>query len=585
MQKSAAYYTMSLKFSRFVLPLLILVSCFSCFSSFAQERPGGPDRFNTELAGYEHPDSVFRYFKEQYLQAVSSGDGVQQGISLDAIAELCYHLGHYDKALRYYFDAQKLFHKAKRKDLLAGSYNKLGVLYYYNRDTVKARKYYEKAMNLFAALNNQEGIAVSFGHLGHLMEKKHAYDSAFIYQRKALTAYSQVDNKEGMAGIYTNIGSIYEDLARYDSAMYYFQSALELYRQQGKEIPAIEVINNIGDIYRKTGEVQKGLEESFKALQLAQQNNESYQLSAAYRDIAKGYNMLHRDDSAFYYIELSRTALLNIYSRESNKQMAFLQALDDAEKKNNEIRALQNEKKINIIITISTVAIIILLIVAGTLVVSRQKLRLKNEKELSLKNSRIFDTQKKLMEAGLKAATLEEEKLKAELLNRQLEQEKLNIELKHKEMEENQLKQQIDTKSRELSTHVLHVIQKNQLLDELKLQLEGMVKEEKRDQKKQLKQIVQQISHSFNNDSYWDDFSNIFEQLHQSFFENLSQRFPALTANDLKLVSLLKMNMNAVDMATMLGISQESLRVARYRLRKKLGLSQGESLVTFLQSF
>jgi len=49
-------------------------------------------------------------------------------------------------------------------------------------------------------------------------------------------------------------------------------------------------------------------------------------------------------------------------------------------------------------------------------------------------------------------------------------------------------------------------------------------------------------------------------------------------------VALLKMNMESQDIATLLGISQDSLRVVRYRLRKKLNLQQGESLTAFIQS-
>ncbi|WP_315822302.1 hypothetical protein [Paraflavitalea speifideaquila] len=47
---------------------------------------------------------------------------------------------------------------------------------------------------------------------------------------------------------------------------------------------------------------------------------------------------------------------------------------------------------------------------------------------------------------------------------------------------------------------------------------------------------------------------------------------------------LLKMNLTSADMATLLGISEDSIRVMRYRLRKKLNLPQGESLTMFIQS-
>ncbi|WP_157830375.1 hypothetical protein [Siphonobacter sp. SORGH_AS_0500] len=43
------------------------------------------------------------------------------------------------------------------------------------------------------------------------------------------------------------------------------------------------------------------------------------------------------------------------------------------------------------------------------------------------------------------------------------------------------------------------------------------------------------------------------------------------------------MNLTSSDISTLLGISQDSLRVTRYRLRKKLNLAAGESLTAFIQ--
>lgn len=504
----------------------------------------------------ERPDSIFLQLKKENLEAINSGNFTLQGTSFRDMGEICYHLGYYARALEYFLDAKKVFERIKRDDLLADNYNKMGTLYYYNRDMLNSERSYQKAMQLFSRLNDKQGIAVTFGKLGHLLEKKQLYDSAFIYQRSALDAYISVNNKKGIAKIYENMGSILEDLEKYEESMSYFQSALTTYTQSGEEIQSIEVINNIGDVYRKTGNLQKALQQSSKALGLAKKHNELYQMSSAYRDISKTYNLMGKNDSAFYYAETARSYLMEIYSRESNRQMAFLQALNDVEKKNDEIRTLHNEKRINVIVTVATIVIIILLMIAGFLIVSRQRIKLKGTQQANEQKLEIFEAQKRLMEAGLK----------------------------NKEMEEAQLKQEIELKSKELSTHVLHVIQKNQLLEGLKAQLEEMVKEDKRDQKKQLKQIINQINLDFNNDSYWSEFSNVFKQIHQSFFENLNKQFPGLTSTDLKLISLLKMNMDSNDMATMLAISQDSLKIARYRLRKKLNLGQGENLVAFLQS-
>ncbi|WP_198139813.1 tetratricopeptide repeat protein [Pedobacter sp. BAL39] len=505
---------------------------------------------------FGRPDSVFLQLKKQSIKAANAGNLDEQGSALRKMGEICFHLGHYGRALEYLLDARAMFEKIKRDDLLADNFLSLGTLYFYNRDTLKSKQSFNTAMHLFKKRNNQQGIAATLGKLGHLLEKKQKYKEAFSYQQQALKVYIAINDRSGMARTFENLGSIHEDLATYDKAMSYFQSALDIYQKSGQVVPSIEVINNIGDIYRKTAQLEKAISYYFKALALSKKFNEMYQINSAYRDIAKSYNLKNNNDSAYKYAELSRSYLLKIYSIEGNKQMAFLQALNDLEKKNNEIRTLQNEKKMNVIITIATVLVIILLLLSVFLLTSRQRIKLSAERQYSKQQFEIFETQRKLMEADLK----------------------------NKEMEETQLKSDIELKSKELTTQVLHVIRKNQLLESLKSQLEEMAKDDKRDQKKQFRQVIQQINQNFNNDNYWTEFRQLFEQIHHSFFDNLNRQFPGLTATDLRLISLLKMNMDSNDMAAMLAISQDSLRIARYRLRKKLNLDQGENLVSFLQS-
>jgi NRPS condensation-like uncharacterized protein len=118
----------------------------------------------------------------------------------------------------------------------------------------------------------------------------------------------------------------------------------------------------------------------------------------------------------------------------------------------------------------------------------------------------------------------------------------------------------------------------------MRSKLQEMISEDKRDQKKQLQQLVSQINQNINHDRQWKDFTVIFEQLHQSFFDNLKTYCEDLTVNDIRLIALLKMNMSSKDIAAIFGISQDSLRVSRYRLRKKLNIVQGDNLISFIQT-
>jgi DNA-binding CsgD family transcriptional regulator len=82
----------------------------------------------------------------------------------------------------------------------------------------------------------------------------------------------------------------------------------------------------------------------------------------------------------------------------------------------------------------------------------------------------------------------------------------------------------------------------------------------------------------------WSDFRKWFTDIHPRFYENMNKICPSLTSNDLKLASLLRMNLSSKEIATLTFRSLDSIHIARYRLRKKLGIEDDNHLVNFLFS-
>lgn len=68
-----------------------------------------------------------------------------------------------------------------------------------------------------------------------------------------------------------------------------------------------------------------------------------------------------------------------------------------------------------------------------------------------------------------------------------------------------------------------------------------------------MKHILSLIDFSFRNDEEWDRFKLYFEEIHQGFFERLLLRYPDLTAQDLRLCALIKLNLRLSEMASILG--------------------------------
>ena len=164
------------------------------------------------------------------------------------------------------------------------------------------------------------------------------------------------------------------------------------------------------------------------------------------------------------------------------------------------------------------------------------------------------------------------------LLNRK------NILLKGKKEQEQSLKNQLELKNKELASNVMTQINKNKLVEEtIKIVADLNVKEGV--DEADLKRIVKKMRRLKTNNS-WNEFDYGFIQIHQSFYDKLSKEFPDITLNERRLCALLKLNLNTKEIASITNSNPDSVRVARTRLRKKLGLTNSElSLTDFLSNY
>ena len=67
----------------------------------------------------------------------------------------------------------------------------------------------------------------------------------------------------------------------------------------------------------------------------------------------------------------------------------------------------------------------------------------------------------------------------------------------------------------------------------------------------------------------WTEFKILFDPLFPNFFIQLIKAYPELTQAEIRLLALEKLNLLDKEKGNMLGISADSVKKARYRLRKK----------------
>lgn len=160
-----------------------------------------------------------------------------------------------------------------------------------------------------------------------------------------------------------------------------------------------------------------------------------------------------------------------------------------------------------------------------------------------------------------------------------------NIMLKAKKTEKELLANELESKKQELVSKLLSQTKTNDALNEIKELLVSMGKLKEEDREDALAKAAKKLDGviSANTD---ENFDYYFLQVHPGFYEGLRKDFPDLTLNELRLCALIRLNMNSKDIASINNITINGVKVARWRLRKKLGMTDAnDNLGDFLSNY
>ncbi|GAA3769415.1 hypothetical protein GCM10022423_23550 [Flavobacterium ginsengiterrae] len=170
----------------------------------------------------------------------------------------------------------------------------------------------------------------------------------------------------------------------------------------------------------------------------------------------------------------------------------------------------------------------------------------------------------------------EELKHQREILEMELKKEN---ELNVQEYEKHILELELQSKSSEVAGKSLSIAKQSEMIENI----QNILNSEK-DFNKLKSEIKKAIKINEVNKHEWEIFETNLNQIHNEFIINLSKKYPHLTPKDIKLCVYLKMNLSSKEIAPMMNISFRGVELHRYRLRKKLNLTQDDNLSKFLLS-
>ncbi|MDJ1479582.1 tetratricopeptide repeat protein [Cytophagaceae bacterium YF14B1] len=461
-------------------------------------------------------------------------------------------------ALDKYFQGLELLKDVDDKDTKASILNNIGNIYKNRQENGEAISFFQQALTLWKQINRQQAVAGILSNLSEVYLNQKQYDQALKSSQEALAIFEKLHDTNGEIICHNNQGKIYLKKNSPEIALQKYQTALELNATYQKKNLLASSHNGLGAAYTQLKQYTKAIDHYQQAYQLSSTKNMIQDLQNSCSGLALVYAQTKNYENAFRFLQQYENIKDSLFSQESGNQLTKLRVNYENEKKQIEINLLQKEKEL----AQSTRNLIGLgmgaLLVIALLVLYQQRSNLRKKKELLVKNEELYKAQQALAQA----------------------------ELNNSQLREGQLLEQLEFRNKSLTTHTLNMIQKNSIMEEIRETVSEVLKSAPKNESSSIySRLMKLVDYSFSLDKDWDDFKMYFEQVHHEFFSKLKESHPELSSGELKLCALVRLNMNLKESATVLGISPESVKTARYRLRKKLELEEETNLTDYLLSY
>lgn len=446
----------------------------------------------------------------------------------------------------------------------------------------------------------------SFAHseLAKNYEQLHYLDSAAIEHKLNIKLTESINSISYPSAI-NNYGLFFywtkKDL---DSALFYFEKAYQITeRQYSNHILLGSIRDNIADIYSDKGLLEKAKEnygENFKFYQYATDYDQSNAMdvprlvSAGVQyietslklndldDAKKALDRLHSiEKDTIYNISKLPYSKLNILEVEEKFHVAN-QKFKDAYKVSKEVMRLSDSiNKVNAITDNQWQTVL------NNIMLDRAKLnfkidRIQKENKINKQRFKLWISTlvSSLMIILLLSLYLRRRQHLINATNKQLlaEQQLENTDLKIQ-----QLNSDIESKERDMSDFAINLTQNQDWAKFLAEKIEGIKTATTAEKEQLLFDLEKEIQNKIAFDSDTSVFYERLDKLSDAFYRKLTDKFPNLSKNEIRLCSLIRLKMESTHIATLQNITQASLNTSRYRLRKKLELPDDINLDDFIQ--
>lgn len=415
-------------------------------------------------------------------------------------------------------------------------------------DCEEMRQMAASALPWFAAQRDTFFQASIYNIFGLYYECSTKFDSAIVWHQKTLDLRRAIGDKRGEGETLNNMAVLFVKQKRFAEALEHYRAAIQLMQNAGDLRNVTILQSNLGRCFQNMGNYPEAIRQYEEAQNTIIKNG---QLDAAVINLERLAGTYRRSGDYQKAVDTylkSRFYRDSLFDDQKRKDIREINTKFETALKEQQIARLEAQRRSNQLwLSLLALGSLLLLTAASFYI-----FRLRQKQKLLAREKQLAEMREQAQLKDLEIAQLE-----IDFNHRQLAEATSNLSEKSRLVEE--LREGLDALRQSLG--------ENHLGDEVQRSLSVL------------------YSMKILTDDDWNDFRVQFEQVHPGLIKQFRARFPDIADAELRLILLLKMGVRSREIATMLGISPESVKKTRYRLRKRLNLGEYESLEEFVGQF
>ena len=457
--------------------------------------------------------------------AKNSPPAIDASAALTNLGNEQWRKGNYQKALNYFSQAYKKVKASGNEMETATLLNNLGLVHWRLENNTAAMECYTEAAVLAEKTGMKRLLGLTHTNRALILKEKRDFKAAFAQNNEAIKLFIEIKEPRDLAIAYNNQGQIYRFSGAFNPALKYYLLSLEECKKTNYAEGMATAYQNLSTVYAKQGNKQKALDAGHKCLNLSYKVKSKVRISEGLRELSRNYDLFNVKDSALYYFKKHYNVEKDIMEANQSNLLSQYQANLGIEVKNLRIKNLQNEKEIaNSRFMLIAVCVLAALLISAFFIyryLSVIKFR-KKQLELQLENSL----------------------------------------------------QLIHVKEEELKTYIIDLTYKNNIINKLQEPGKEVITTDYN--------VNDLLEQKIFTDDGWDKFKRRFAAIYPDFFSRIKQSSISVTEAEIRILVLMRLKLNGNDMANILGISPQSVRACKMRLKKKLQANYYETVEEYL---